>query len=175
MTAAVDPTSRGFVRVLSHLMAMQRASELGLIRFAREASSDDVVAATPWLRPMELRCKVEEQVALPMLRETAGAPDIAPALQALERDIASMRNAASQLHSAEGARRQVLLGSLHDLCRGHFRRMAQVLDTVGLHRGADWDGVGREIGALRRRWRQEIAATGDIEDEDADPVGLPPR
>jgi hypothetical protein len=118
---------------------------------------------------------VEEQVALPMLRETAAAPEIAPALQALETDIASMRDAASQLHAADDRHRPALLGALRELSRGHFRRVAQVIDTVGLHGGADWERVGREIGALRRRWRQEVAATGDIEDEEADPVGLPPR
>lgn len=172
--AEVDPRG-AFVRVLSHLMAMQRAAELGLMRFARAAAADDPDAARPWLRPLELRCKVEEQVTLPMLREAAAAPEIVPAIEALECDIASMRDAASQLQSAEGGRRAALLGALRELSRGHFRRVAQVIDAVGLHGGADWERVSREIGALRRRWRQEVATTGDIEDEELDPVGLPPR
>jgi hypothetical protein len=38
-----------------------------------------------------------------------------------------------------------------------------------------WGALEREMRALLRRWRGEIRRHGDIEDEDADPVGHPPR
>jgi hypothetical protein len=39
----------------------------------------------------------------------------------------------------------------------------------------DADAAWREAEDCRSRWRDEIAESGDIEDEEADPVGQPPR
>ena len=40
---------------------------------------------------------------------------------------------------------------------------------------ADWRALLGEATALCAQWGDEMRAGGDIEDEDRDPVGLPPR
>jgi hypothetical protein len=89
-------------------------------------------------------------------------------------DVERLRELSSRIDEAEASQRALLVGTLEGMARLHFDALQ------GLLRDADaasmpWGALEREMRALLRRWRGEIRQHGDIEDEDADPVGHPPR
>ncbi len=57
----------------------------------------------------------------------------------------------------------------------HFDAVAQLMLLALADSGFDADQTWREAEDHRSRWRDEVAETGDIENEEADPVGQPPR
>lgn len=121
---------------------------------------------------LELLWKIEEQVVMPALQEAATA--LVPAVATGAREIEIMRDLSLRIERSAGAERAVAMAALEGLVRLHCARSGQLLAHADDHR-VDWFAVHQEILGLLARWQTEIVADGDIEDEERDPVGLPPR
>jgi hypothetical protein len=61
------------------------------------------------------------------------------------------------------------------MCTLHFDAVAQLLLLALADSRFDADAAWSDAEDYRARWRAEIGDSGDIEDEEADPVGQPPR
>ena len=59
--------------------------------------------------------------------------------------------------------------------RRHLNRTETLLHSADAIARIDWPRLHQDLKAWIARWQQEIDTTGDIEDEDRDPVGEPPR
>jgi hypothetical protein len=160
--------------------AAARRPLLGLLQDLQQALEDSFETWSPDSRAgpdrlqlgVELLCKLEEQLLLPALKRSR-APTW-PALTQAMADVERLRELSSRIDEAEASQRALLVGTLEGMARLHFDALQ------GLLRDADaasmpWGALEREMRALLRRWRGEIRQHGDIEDEDADPVGHPPR
>lgn len=124
---------------------------------------------------LELRWKLEEELLFPALRR-AGCGDFLQ-IQADAEDLAKLRELGEMVLAGapSPARQGALLAVLEGGVRLHLEQVDELLHQLWKHPGPDWPAMGREMQALLQRWRREIAETGDIEDEERDPVGLPPR
>ena len=126
----------------------------------------------PLLLSLELRLKLDEQLVLPALRDAGAA---APVLDAQMSDLQAIRDLCDQLANEADppSRRQLVLFALQGEAALHFVTMERLLN---LHADAlDRLTLGLDIQAMLRRWTDELERTGDIEDEELDPVGLRPR
>jgi len=124
------------------------------------------------LLTLELRVKLEEQVLLPALLD-CGLPR--STMVTYERDWKAMRDLAAQAQVAHAcaAREEAVLCALEGVATLHFAELDRLIER---YRGElDREALGHDIQALLHRWQDELASTGDIEDEECDPVGLPPR
>lgn len=121
---------------------------------------------------LELLWKLEEQVVMPALQQAAPAkaPDVAQATQEIE----LMRNLSQRVESSGGTARQLALAALEGMFSLHCVASETLLVRIGSD-AVDWSALHKEVQDLLARWRQEIRAHGEIEDEERDPVGLPPR
>lgn len=132
--------------------------------------------ATQHLRPVqlgvELLCKLEEQLLHPALRDSRGYTW--PALAQSMHDVTSLRALSARLADAAPLERPVVAVLLEGLVRLHVEALDRLL------READGSGLPSaslecEMRGLLKRWQAEVRRHGDIEDEDGDPVGQPPR
>lgn len=121
---------------------------------------------------VELLCKLEEQLLHPALKQSRD--QAWPALAQAMGDVGRVRDLCGRIDAAEPLRRPLLVATLEGMARLHFEALDALLreaDAAAL----PWAALERETRALLRRWRSEIQQHGEIEDEDADPVGQPPR
>lgn len=121
---------------------------------------------------VELLFKLEEQLLYPALKRSRDAAW--PALTEAMGDVERLRELSRRIDGAEASHRALLVGTLEGMARLHFEALQALL------RDADpadmpWAALEQEMRALLRRWRAEIQQHGEIEDEDGDPVGQPPR
>jgi len=121
---------------------------------------------------IEWRLRLEEQVLLPSLRDLR-----LQAMVHIERQAAALRDL---LHEAR--RTDLVLTNHHLLWAGiarvsklHFDAIERVVSLAVQAAAFDQDKALAEAQTLCRQWRSELAETGNVEDEDADPVGQPPR
>jgi len=127
------------------------------------------------LLALELRWKLEELVLLPALQGTQGVThdgtqDAGHELDAL-RDLAALAGA-----SGLGTEHQrLLLGAIETLAALRTERINWALTQVQRAALVDARALGREMDQLLERWHAEVRRTGDIEDEERDPVGQSPR
>jgi len=160
------------------------SAALAALRAAVPRLGERVSGASDHLRPtaqqaclyaLDLRCKLEEIVVVPALRDTGAVPD--NTLQRCEHELAQLReriqSAARAADDAGKARESV--PTVTSAARKHFGRMDALLCDPSYAAVIDARGLAQEIEAWTQRWMQEIETTGAIEDEEQDPVGLPPR
>ncbi|MDN3920662.1 hypothetical protein [Roseateles violae] len=127
------------------------------------------------LRALELRWKLEELVLLPALQDsaTASREDV----RAAEKEIGLLRELSDLIgdpqlpSSAQGVVLAVLEGIATLRSDQLERRLRQALQNERINGAA----LAGDIEGMLERWCGELLASGDIEDEEADPVGQPPR
>ncbi len=121
---------------------------------------------------LELVSKLEEQVLLPALAEAE--PEWADEIDKAQRELELLRDVSTLSGRTTAANRDVSMAVLEGLAALHMTR----IDALLRRRGADsvaWGRLEREVRGLLGRWHAEVRRDGEIEDEDRDPVGLPPR
>jgi hypothetical protein len=116
---------------------------------------------------LEQLWKIEAQLLLPALHPRQPGP-VAQA----EQDIEVLRDLALLAQGCEAPQRELCWTVLQRLAAVHFARIDDLLRAA---EGIDWAALSTEAEAWLTEWAKEIRAEGDIEDEDLDPVGLPPR
>lgn len=121
---------------------------------------------------LDLMWKIEEQVLLPALHEAV--PETAPALRQAGAELELMRDLSMLATQTNTDNREMTLAVMEGLAMLHFARVTELLDRAAGD-GAEWAVVDEEVDGLLGRWRREVRAQGGVEDEDRDPVGLPPR
>ncbi len=127
------------------------------------------------LRALDLRCKLEQIVVVPALRDTGTVPDTT--LQRCEHELAQLRErieSAARADADPGTLGQSV-PTLTNAANEHFGRIEALLCDPDNAAVMDACGLAQEIEAWTQRWIEEIETTGAIEDEEQDPVGLPPR
>jgi len=121
---------------------------------------------------LELLCKLEEQLLLPALRDSA--PAAAAPVAWAQQEIELLRDAALLTGRSVAGNRELALALLQRLFGSHC---AHVDGLLALKSAAaiDWARLKADVRAWLGRWQAEVQAAGEVEDEDRDPVGLPPR
>jgi hypothetical protein len=132
-----------------------------------------VSAQRELLLTLELHNKLLEQLLLPDLSDTGrvARERIARAQKGIE----CLRDLAQQLRDAPPSGREAAdtLAAMEAVAMLHYDEVDALLarDPSAVDRG----DLGRRVQAMLQRWKRELRDTGDIEDEEADPVGRPPR
>jgi hypothetical protein len=161
--------------------AFDRISEL---RRSTRKLFDEYVQLSPGRQPallkkillaLELRWKLEELVLIPALRSSTG--DVEGRTQEADRELSALRDMAVLAKEPLGGpeRERMLVGALEALAGLRTERVGWALSQAQRAALVDARALGREMDQLLDRWRSEVRRTGDIEDEEADPVGQPPR
>lgn len=158
---------------LERLVALRLTTARLRDEFSAASAAQRPAALHRLLLALELRWILEEQVLIPALG-TRGAYDllrVAERESGLLRDLASVARGDTLAAAAQGA----LAVALEGLAALRSERIEHAL--LRAQRSAHFDAAAlrREMDQLLERWHQEVLATGDIEDEELDPVGLPPR
>jgi hypothetical protein len=158
----VVPPAQSAVSETAALAREQLLATLHEFRDTVEARfSDGLRTATQ--RGASLGIKLEEHVLLPALRDAALAPQ--RIVQASGHDGEVLRD----LMDAQAP------GLVEKAARRHMRATEMLLHGSEARTALNWTRVQADVQAWLKRWGDEIAARGDIEDEERDPVGLPPR
>lgn len=134
-----------------------------------------ITAEHALMRALDLRCKLEQLVVVPALRETDTVPFAA--LQAIEQELIELRERIKSARPAADTPNMTsnVIVTLIGEFMTHFDRMDTLLGHPASVTAMDAFGLAPEIEAWTQRWINEITTTGDIEDEEQDPVGTPPR
>lgn len=159
---------------LALLVALRRTTERRL-----QAVQDAPPRARPAARrrlllALQIRWKLDEQLVAPRLDDVAAAE---PTLPSVERESLLLREWADLLETQvlPAAAQRTLLTTLTGLSTLRAERLEAAL-AAAIQRGdIDTAALARDIDERLARWRDEVLATGDIEDEEIDPVGTPPR
>lgn len=127
------------------------------------------------LLALELRWKLEELVLFPALRSAPGG--VEGGSQQADHELSALRDLAMLAKDEFGApeRERLLVGALEALAGLRTDRVGWALSQAQRAALVDTRALGREMDQLLDRWRNEVRRTGDIEDEEMDPVGQPPR
>ena len=127
------------------------------------------------LLALELRWKLEDLVLIPALQDVQGVTR--GCTGGTERELDALRDLAALAKDAGlGAEPQrLLLGAVETLAALRTERVSRALTSAQRAALVDARALGREMDQLLGRWHTEVRRTGEIEDEDLDPVGLPPR
>lgn len=121
---------------------------------------------------LDLLWKIEDQVLLPALHEAL--PGSLPMVRRVTGELELMRDLALLATQTNTDNREMTLAVLEGLATLHFARVAEMLEAAPAD-GADWPALEEDVRGLLGRWRREVRVQGEVEDEDRDPVGLPPR
>jgi len=116
---------------------------------------------------LEQMWKIETQLLLPALTDQGA---VQPALQEVE----LLRDAALLFERSAPDLSDIAWSVVQRLAELHLGRIDGLMQCASAS-PADWLALRDEASAWLSRWAAEIRAHGDIEDEDRDPVGLPPR
>jgi hypothetical protein len=159
----------------SPLLALLAESALAVERLAAgqgRRSSAQMPSTRLALLAIELRLKLEEQVLLPRFRQL-GLPTVAT----VENQIEMLREllAEARWDKLPVQSSRLPWASIERMSALHFDAVAQLMLLALANPEFNADQAWRDAEEYRSRWRNEIAETGDIEDEEADPVGEPPR
>ena len=127
------------------------------------------------LLALELGWKLEEQVLLPALHEG----DIRLKLDTVLvlEEIEKLRDLAELVEEGtlDASSTLVVLNALEGIAELRALRVGEALQAAQSTPGIDEAALAQEMDAMLKRWRKELVTTGDIEDEERDPVGKPPR
>jgi hypothetical protein len=159
----------------SPLLSLLAESALAVERLAaseRHRTSSNTRSSRRALLAIELRLKLEEQVLLPRFGELG-----LPALNSVEKQIELLRELLAEATDGELALQsnRLLWAAIERMSTLHFDAVAQLMLLALADSRFDADQAWHDAEDYRSSWRSEIAGTGDIEDEEADPVGQPPR
>lgn len=159
----------------SPLLALLAESALaveGLAARERRRLASSTLSSRRALLAIELRLKLEEQALLPHFRALG-----LPALDALDRQFELLRELLGEAALGELAlpSNRLLWASIERTATLHFDAVAQLTLLALADSRFDAEQAWQEAEDYRARWRGEIADSGDVEDEEADPVGQPPR
>jgi hypothetical protein len=159
----------------SPLLALLAESALAIERLAaneRRRTSGNTRSSRRALLAIELRLKLEEQVLLPRFRQL----DL-PAREPVDKQTELLRELLAEAAHGELAlpSNRLLWAAIERMSTLHLDAVAQLLLLALADSRFDADQAWLDAEDYRARWRTEIAARGDIEDEEADPVGQPPR
>jgi hypothetical protein len=125
---------------------------------------------------LELMWKLEEQVLLPALQPNEPTHAASRSATRVRDELPLMRDLSLLASKAPQAERGLAFGVLEGLVTLHFARIKDRLDAVSSGTPPPpWTAVHSEMVTTLDRWHGEVLAHGEIEDEDADPVGQPPR
>jgi hypothetical protein len=150
--------------------AQERFQEYGRAQAAHRA-----LPRRRLLLALELMWKLEEQALLPALMDAdAGTRDDAAEL---DQELNRLRDLADLVREGglEPTSMNVVLAALDGMNALRALRFERALDSAVRTRRLDGAALAREMEAWLGRWREEVTTTGDIEDEELDPVGRPPR
>lgn len=168
----VSPSANDAVQLL---ITLRQAIQTLFDALAKAPAQHQEAAQRKLLLALELRLKVEQSVVLPGLAQGAAANDAR--LAGCEKDISQLRGLMDLARdpSLTSLVRRTVIGALDGVAALHFERMERLLAHAKRNRQIDAAALGMEMQALLDRWHTEVLATGDIEDEEMDPVGSPPR
>lgn len=175
------PMMKGTGRVRRRDDAVALWSELrhaSLQRFNEYASAPATRRSWPRRRlllALEMMWKLEEQALIPALLDAdAGTRDDAAEL---DEEVARLRELADLLREGDldAASASVVAAALDGMAALRALRFERSLDQAVQARRLDGAALAREMDELLARWHEEITVTGDLEDEELDPVGRPPR
>lgn len=174
MSTTTNPTRRrdDAVALWSELRhaAQQRFQE-----YSRAQAMHRTLPRRRLLLALELMWKLEEQALLPALLDAdAGTRDDAADL---DEEVNRLRDLAElvQQDELDPAGASVALAALDGINALRALRLERTLDKAVRARRVDGAALAREMDDWLGRWREEVTLTGDIEDEELDPVGRPPR
>jgi len=159
----------------SPLMALLAESALAAERLAqteRRRTRDDRQPSRRAVLVIELRLKLEEQVLLPAFRALH-----LPSVASVSSQIEMLRDLMAEAVNGELAlpHNRQLWAAIERMCVLHFDAVAG-LTVLALRSGRFHDAQAlQDAQQYQARWREEIAQTGNIEDEETDPVGQLPR
>ncbi len=127
------------------------------------------------LLALEMRWKLEDSVLIPALQDTQGV--MQGCARDAERELSALRELATLAKEDRTGpdRQRALLGSLETLSALRSDRVICALERAQRAALIDARALGREMQQMLDRWQTEVRRTGDIEDEELDPVGLAPR
>jgi len=120
---------------------------------------------------LEKTWKMETQLIFPALD---AAEALQPSLRHALREVELLRDMALLVERSEPTQRDIAWSVIEGLAELHFARVDALLQRPSAS-GADWRALLDEATAWLAQGDDEMRAQGDIEDEDRDPVGLPPR
>lgn len=123
------------------------------------------------LRRLSERWTLEEHWLYPALHEAWHGER--SAFEAHEQELAPLRGLVERVRQDPSPAEFAVLEGVVTLHLDSVAALLHRADADG--RRVDWRRLGRDMAAMQARWADEVAATGDIEDEEADPVGRPPR
>jgi hypothetical protein len=154
---------------------LRSATEKHFDAYADASTGQRALAQQRLLLALEMRWKLEEQILIPALQDGEAASPQEALLGADE--ITQLRDMAQALKdgSLEDSATTVVLGVLEGMATLRSVRIERALAAAKRSRRIDSHALAREMQGMLSRWRGELRATGDIEDEEADPVGRPPR
>lgn len=118
---------------------------------------------------LEQLWKIEAQLLLPALH-----PRYAGSVAQAEQEIEVLRDLVLLAERCEAVNRDLAWTVTQRLAALHFARVDDLLLEPGAA-GIDWSAMLSETEAWLAQWAEELLSGGDIEDEDRDPVGQPPR
>lgn len=160
---------------IGQLTGLQRSAEalFEKINSQPELATDTQVAQL--LLTLELRNKLEEHLLFPALHD-GGLNDPDP-YASEDNELSVMRELAERVRDTEPendphARKAALL-ALEGVTMLHFGTVDRLLARNS--EKLDQRNFSSDVQAMLARWHDEVLTTGDIEDEESDPVGLPPR
>jgi hypothetical protein len=109
-----------------------------------------------------------------LLDADAGTRDDAAELQA---EVSRLRDLADLVRQGhlDADSTNVVLATLDGMSGLRALRFERTLDRAVQARQLDGAALAQDMDEWLGRWREEATTTGDIEDEELDPVGRPPR
>lgn len=175
MNTDAAPQAQGRPNAAALWSELHEATERCFDDYLGAGATERAAAQARLLKFLELGWKLEEQVLVPALHESdvrirSDASMISDEIELL-RELAEL----VQGGGVDPAASLVIVGTLEGIASLRAARIEQALATAKPADHLDGTALANEMQALVKRWRQEIASTGDIEDEEADPVGKPPR
>lgn len=174
LTPVAEPGSNEVARIAlrARFDALQASLEHKISEYAAQTGRPQAVAQQRLLLYMELPLKLQEQLLLPALQDAE--PGWAAELQTLSLELKLLRDAGELLRCSAALCHELSLALLQGMARLHCARLQAVLRRPGAA-AVDWPAVQQEADEMFERWAEEIRDSGDIEDEEADPVGAPTR
>lgn len=175
MTAtAADTAAAGARRALADRLHGLRSALQALFAERRAlAGRRRQAAQRRLLLGLELLAKLEEQTLAPALRDAE--PGWSVELDLAQQELEVMRDVSALVQQTAAGQRDAVLAVLEGLHGVHAARADALLRRPGAQ-AVPWPRLQREVQALLQRWHDEVATHGEIEDdEEQDPVGLPPR
>ena len=160
--------------IAGHLRELRARAQAQIEAWSTAGNDVPPDALRAGLRPFVMRWTLEEQLLFPALLDAFGGNR--EPFEHEERELVVLRGLVEDVQQAPADQQETLLSVLAGIGELHAESVDRIIERTreaGL--AVDWSALSRSVAGMAERWQHEIEETGDIEDEDADPVGLPPR